>query len=269
MKEATPSPAESSWLLWSLGATVAWLAAYVALGWVEMAQRASGLRQRCDAVVLAAATLGTGLCSAAVISLGAAALAFSLGYDAWSASALWAAAIAGSSVVVCWPAISQRWWALLGSGTLLALLAAAVQAGWILAAGLRPGVVWQAELVAAAVILMIVGCSASLWLAFFGFGQDGRHRMPWRLGASGLLGLSLTAGLQLMMAAGRLEAQIGSKHLHEVPGTVLSLFCGVLVPMVLAAMGIDLELRREARRRSNSKFVPHGRRRRHHRAPGS
>ncbi len=269
MNNPAPSTAESSWLLWSLGVGVAWLAAYVALGWVRMAQRDPLLRKKWGAVVLASATLGTGLCAAVVLSLDAEALAFPLGYRAWAVPALWAGAVVGSLPVVVWPAFSRRWWALVGSGTLLALLAAAVQAGWILAAGFRPGVRWSDDIVTSAVVLMIIGCSGGVWTGLSGITQGSRHRLPWRLAAAALLGLSLMLGQELMTTGGGVLKQAGSIYVKEVSGTVLSLLCGVLLPMLLMVMAIDLALRRQRASPSDPSASPRRRRRHRHRVPGA
>jgi hypothetical protein len=265
MNDAASSTAESSWLLWSLGACVAWLAAHVALGWSLQAQRQADWPRRLRASAIGSAALGTGLCTAAVLSLSAEALVFPIGYRGWMTPALWVAAMLCSVPVLLWPAVQRRGWSLVGSGALLASLACAVQAGWIEAAGFRPGVVWDQNFVAAAWVFMTLGCGSAQWVTFLGPGRDGRYSRLWRVGAAALLGLSFMFGQELLMTAAGVLGQAGSVYRYEVSGTALSLIGGVLVPVLLSTMAIDLALRRRTHRRSESATTLTRRRRRRHR----
>jgi uncharacterized membrane protein YfcA len=57
------------------------------------------------------------------------------------------------------------------------------------------------------------------------------------------------AGQEILMAGAGLLAQVGSVYQREVPAALLCLAGGVVVPLVLSVMALDLELRRRARRR--------------------
>jgi NO-binding membrane sensor protein with MHYT domain len=258
-------PTDSSLLLWLLAAVVAVLAAHVAQGWVYVAQRTPGLRRQWPALLASGATLGTGLCAAVLLAMSAQGLLFAIGYRALPAAGLWLGAMLGCALLAGMMAATKRAWLLLIAGTLLALLAAGVHFGWLWAAGFRPGIVWRREYAAAAVILMVVGLSAAVWLAFSDILKDSEKRTLWRLCAAALLGLGLAGGQELMIHAAGLVYQQGSVYEQQLPGAILSLVAGVLVPLVLTVMTIDLVLRRPARRRRGDSFNPQRRRKRRHR----
>lgn len=266
MNEAAQSTTDPSLLLWILAATVATLTAHVALGWIRVAQRQPALRQRWPAWLVSSATLGTGLCAAVVLSIAAEGMAFDIGYRFTYVPVLWLVAIGGCLPVTLWVMQSQRWWSLLGSGLLLAALASAVQFGWIQAAGFRPGTEWRYMLVAVAVVLMIVGLCAGLFVAYSRLSRESHRRTLWRLGAAALIGLTMTSAQEVMMTAAGLVAQVGSVYRHEVPGPVLCLVFGVLLPLVLGVMTMDLVMRRnQPRHGSSTGMAPRKRRKRRHR----
>lgn len=265
----TAAEAEFSVVLWALGGLVAALAVYLCQGWVRMAQRGPSLRQEWRALLLAAAVLGLGLSSALELGMHALPLAFPVGYR-WLAVAL----LLPAAVLACAPAVAavalggQGAWAhtaLLGSGALLAAAALALQAGWVWAAGFRPGVLWRVELVAAAAVLVAVGLALAQWLGHAAAFQASRRRVLWRMGAAALAALVLMAGQQLMALAAGLQTQGASSYNGELPGTLLSLVCGVVVPLVLVALILDLWLRRhQHRQRGHGDFNPGQRRKRRH-----
>ncbi len=261
-------PTDFSLLLWVLAAVVAVLAAHVAQGWVLVSQRAETVRGRWPAWVVAGITLGTGLSGAVWLGVAAQGLMFEVGYRALPAIGLWLGAIVACILAAAAAGSTRRAWLLLGLGVLLALVAAALHVGWLWAAGFRPGIVWRRNAVAAGVILMTVGLPIAMWLSFSKVLDDSGRRALWRLGAAGLLGLSLIGGQELMVNAAALDRQQGSIYEHQLPGTVLSLAAGVLLPLLLLVMTIDLVLRRPSRRRSryhHHGFNPPKRRKRRHR----
>ncbi len=268
------SNAEFSLLLWLLGLGVATLAAHLSQAWVRVAQGRIGgnggsngsVWRQWRALLLAAGVMGTGLCSAVVLGLGAEALPFPIGYAYAASAGLWLAAMG-----LCLPAaalaakVRRTWW-LLGAGVLLALAAAAVQAGWIWAAGFRPGILWQREWVALAVLVLVLGLSAAMWVAHSEAAQASQRRSLWRAGGAVLAGVTLMAGQVMLMFAAGVPSQRGSVYQDQLPGFVLCLVCGVLVTLVMAGMSLDLMLRRQQRsERSAKDFNPHKRRKRRHR----
>ena len=57
------------------------------------------------------------------------------------------------------------------------------------------------------------------------------------------------AGQTLVSIAAGVNEQRGSMFENQLHGTVLSLVCGVLVPLAMAALALDLRLRRRQRPR--------------------
>jgi NO-binding membrane sensor protein with MHYT domain len=240
---------ESSLLLWTLAALVAALSGHLGLGWVRQAQRRVTPHRPWPALLRAAAVLGTGLCSAVVLALSAEALKFPLGFRAVLVPALWLGAIVGSLPLALCLSGARHGLALLGGGLLLASLMGATQLGWINAAGFRPGPSWQATYATAAALLEVIGCTVAVWMAFAPAVQASPRRALWQVGAAVALALTLVAGQMLLHIAAGLPAQTDSVYLREVPGAVLSLVCGVLVPLGGAVMTLELALRERGSRR--------------------
>jgi hypothetical protein len=262
---STSSIAEYAVVLWIVTAGVAWLSAHVGLGWLARARRRPDLALSWRSQLLAAATLGTGVCATAVLGLSVQGMSFPLGYGAVAAPVLWL-----GSVIACLPWVaaltySASLWAVLFAGLLLASMAGGVQMGWVWAAGFRPGVLWTWPVVATAAALMAVGCVAALWMAVNRPGAAGiTPARLTRLGRTVLLGLSLLVGQQLVLSAADLGSQKGSVYRNQVPNSLLSLGCAVLLPLTLAIMALDLSMRRRRHRGSRSGFAPQQRRRRRH-----
>ncbi len=261
--------AEFSVVLWALGGLVATLAVHLSQGWVRVAQRGASLRSEWRTLLLAAAVLGIGLGSALELGMQAQPLAFPVGYR-WLGAAL----LLPAAVLACAPAVlavvlwGQGAWAnlaLFGSGALLAAATLAIQAGWVWAAGFRPGVLWRIELVAAAAVLSALGLAVAQWLGHAAPFQASHRRVLWRIGAAVVAAFTLMAGLQLMSWAAGLQTQSASSYNGELPGTVLSLVCAVVVPLVLVALMLDLWLRRhQHHHRGHGDFNPAHRRKRRH-----
>jgi NO-binding membrane sensor protein with MHYT domain len=267
MSDATN--AESSLLMWLVAAAVAVLAAHVCLGWLRHGIRQGGGWRRWPAWLIASMTLGTGLCATTVLALSGEALAFAVGYRLILALLLWLAAIGGSLLLCAVLLFSQRSWLLLGLGLLLGASATVLQWGWFTAAGFRPGLVWRYEFPVAAGILMAVCTGAALWMSFSEAGQNSNRRTLWRVGSAFLLGGSIIAGQQLLSLGAGLPTQVGSVYQRELPGSILGLVCGVLLPLVLVVMALDLLMRQKSNRRSSrdagANFAPRKRRKRRHR----
>jgi hypothetical protein len=263
------SETEFSVLLWGLGALVAWLAMHVGQGWMRMAQREATLREGWKPLLLAAAVLGIGLSSALELGMQAQPLAFPVGYR-WLAAALWmpAAVLAAAPAVVVAVLSARSAFAnllLVASAALLAAAMLGLQAGWVWGAGFRPGVLWRVELVGAAGLVVFVGAALSQGIGFSPAFQASPRRALWRVGAAALAALTLMAGQQLMSMAAGLLTQGASSYNGELPGTVMSLVCGVLVPLVLVALMLDLWLRRHERHHhGHGDFNPGKRRKRRH-----
>jgi NO-binding membrane sensor protein with MHYT domain len=263
------SLAEYAVFLWAITAGVALLTAHVGLGWLARARRRPELARSWPAQLLSAATLGTGVCATAILGLTAEELNFPLGYGSVAAAVLWL-----GSVIACLPLVAALTASSHGAAVLLgcALLAAVgtgIQMGWIWAAGLRPGVLWDLPVVGGAMTLMGVGMLGAFWMAVKA--RESRSHEPKslsRLGSTLLLGLSLVVGQQLVLAGSDLSSQQGSVYRNQLPNSLLSLGCAALMPITLLIMALDLSFRRDKsqRRRAAASFNPQ--RRRKHREGG-
>lgn len=259
------SDTEFSILLWALGASVAALAVHLSQGWVRVAQRGESLRREWRALLLAAGVLAVGLISALVLGLQAQALNFPVGYRWWALAGLPVAVLLVLPVVLL-AAVGLRAWAQGASAGLLALAWLGLLLGWIWAAGFRPGVVWRTELAGAAVVLLLAGLLVAQWMTHSDASQASPHRTLWRMGAATLAALALMGGLQVLALAAGLQTQAASVYAGQLSGAVLSLVAGVLVPLALVALTLDLWLRRRQQgdRRSHHGFNPVKRRKRRH-----
>jgi hypothetical protein len=236
----------------------------VFLGWLRVAQRQPTLRDSGLALLLAALSLGTGIASVLVLAVSAEGLSFVPGWRLLVLPALW---LGGSAAV-----LPPAWWlmhsnsrlALLVCGLLLGALALALQAGWLLAAGFRPGLKWPPLVVGGAALLHVAGIGAALRVGL-GERAGSRRGALWRAGAALMMGMSLVGAQELLLLGAGLQAQVGSAYSDGVPATVLGLAGGLLVPLVLAVMAFDLELRRNLRGGHGPDLTPAKRRRRRHR----
>jgi cytochrome bd-type quinol oxidase subunit 2 len=124
---------------------------------------------------------------------------------------------------------------------------------------------WRSEIVSGAVTVIIVAACIAIWVAFSDSDESSRRRSRWRIGAAVVLALGLVAGQEVMNMASGLLKQKGSVYQAVLPASLLSLVCGVLLPMILGAMAMDLSIRSQRKRRSKSTFAPKPRssRRRH------
>lgn len=244
---------DSSFLLWLMAAVVALLASYLFIGWTRRAQNTGSARSALGPALLAGCALGLGLASSMVLALSAEALAFPLGYRWALVPVLVLAPMLACLPAAWWLSRRQNGLALAAAGLMLALVAVAVQAGWVVAAGLRPGPRWNAPLVGAAAGLAAVGFTAALWLAFSDTSGDGGRRSLWRVGAAVLMALTLVSAQEVLVLASGLLGQVDSVYRHEASSTLLCLLAGALVPTLMAAAALHLVLRnRRDRMRSYS-----------------
>ena len=264
MTPSSSSLGESSLLLWALAAAVAWLAAHVFLGWLREAQRQPSIRESWLALLLAAFTLGTGICAALVLSVAAAPQRFTPGYRLLAAPALWASAIVAVLLPAYWLMHRQNLLAIIACGILLGGIALAVQAGWLSAVGFRPGLRWRIDFSAGAAVLLMTGATIALAVAFRP--DEATRKLPlWRVGSGVVLGLSLVGGQEVLTIGASLQSQVGSVFKDQLPSAVLSLVGGVLAPLVMSVMALDLELRRSVDKRGGHRdgaVTPTKRRRR-------
>jgi diguanylate cyclase len=258
---------DSSMLLWLMSGVVALMSAYLFIGWVRRAQSSRGWLTL-GQTTLAGSALGAGIASAVMLGMAAEGLPFPLGWR-W----VWVPALYGGPMLACIPAAwwlsrRQNWLALGGAGLVIGAIAVGTQTGWLMGAGLRPGLRWNFPLVGAASAIAVVGFTAALWLAYSDASGDGARKSLWRVGAAVLVTLALVAGQEVMISAVGLLAQVGSIYQREASTTVLSLVAGALVPTVMALLALDLVLRNHGERRrhrSSDELASSGKRRKRRR----
>ncbi len=245
--------------MWVLAAISAIMTASICQGWLRQAQLTPRLRKNWLASVIGAAVLGTGFTTAVVLALSAEALPFPLGFRLRDAPLLWLA-----SMLAFWPPLAFlgcyfRWPAVLLGGLILGLVTVLLPVGWVHAAGFRPGITWRFEAGAVAAGAAVVGMCGSLWLSFTDSSRSGHRSTMARLGAALLMGLTVLAGQQMLMAGTNLPAQVGSVFRTEVPSSLLCLVLGVMVPLLWSLLMLDLRLRRQEQRRQDRREKRHRR----------
>ena len=249
------TPGESSILLWALGALILFMAAHVLLGWVRNARDQLGWRRWAHGV-LAALVLASAQVIAVPLFVAGEALSYSVGYRPVVVLVLWLGAVAILTLVTHLLVWRPSKASATAAGTLLALVAAAMQVGMILAIGSRPGISWQYTSLVLACMVMALGFGAALILAYPDAANLKRFRYSWRVGAAGLMAVSFLAGFSFVLVGAGLQTQLGSVYRHALPGNMLALFGGGLLPLLLGVLIVDLEYRRRQRRR-RARHRPH------------
>lgn len=239
---------DSSLLLWFLAAVVYWLAAHVALGALRDARRESTLSGMRRPLLVAGVALGPALCAGFVVSLSSLGLRLMLGFRVDAAVGLLLLSALCGVAIAAWVALRPGLLGWLAGGLALAVLATGVQAGWLAAAGFRPGLPWSGKYLAAASVLMAGGCAIALQLAFSEGATQGRLRLRWRLAASILLALTWLAGQEVMIGGAALASQVGSLYQQQLTAPLLSLVAGTLVPLLLLLAALDQAQQRRQRR---------------------
>lgn len=251
-------------LLWFLAGGLTALSAWVAQRWVRLAQRRADWRGRAPLVLLAAATLGTGLSGGFVLCLLAEALAFPIGFNPVWAPGLWLVMVAGCLPPMAGLSLTRRSAPVLGCALMLAVLSTVLLMGWFEAVGFRPGLAWRRELVPAAGLMLAAGVGGGTWVGHVDIGQGNEHRNWWALGGPVLVSFGLLVGHGMMALAAGSGAQQGSVYAPELPGAVLGVLCGVFMPLILALMALNQGLRRRRRDgQPDGLHVPRRRKRRH------
>ncbi len=236
-------------MLWLMAAVVALLASHLFIAWVR---RAQGLLRAMDAAgpaLLASGSLALGLSSSMVLALGAEGLAYPLGYRWLALPAMLLGAFAGCMPAAWWLTRRQNLLALIGAGVLISLVSLGVQAGWLFAAGFRPGLRWNLPLASGAGVIALVGYTAAMWLAYSDVSSHGARRTLWRLGAAAMMVLTMVASQEVLITSAGLTAQVGSIYKGEMPSTWLALGAGAVVPTVMSLLVLDVVLRNHGDRR--------------------
>ena len=226
--------------MWALGAVVYWLGVHVMLGALREARRDPGLRQNWFNLLIAGLAIGSAVCAGTVVSLTGNTMAFALGFGALMSAGVLVASWLGGLIGVLCVGLLPRWFGKLSGGLILGGMATAVQIGWMVAAGFRPGLRWQPDSVGAAFAAGLAGALIATFMAFSAGAQSGSVRNRWRLAASGLMAGALVGSQELLIAGSRLGSQVGSVFQNELPAPALSLVFGAVVPLLLVVAALDL-----------------------------
>ena len=246
--------AESLPLLWLLAAAIGASSFWVAQRWAALARLRPRPAEQWPLLALGALALGSGLCVAIVLALVAEPLPFPLGFEHDRALLLWLGGSALCLVPLGWAAVGRSERALIGSGALMGLMVALSTAGWIEAAGLRPGVAWHVPSFVGALLLLTALFALATWCCLGREEPAGQRSVWWQVGGVLLVGVGLTLGLDFIAQAGRLTAQSRSMHQGELPALAVGLVGGALMPFLLSVMVLNQMLRSAPRRRSHSRF---------------
>ncbi|CAN5918151.1 bifunctional diguanylate cyclase/phosphodiesterase [soil metagenome] len=232
-----------------LGLVLALLAALVAIDWVERVQishRRVGLRWLAGAAV----ALGTGIVSAHLVFMAAAAPPFALGYHPWIMLAAWAIAVVLGAVGLgfgCASAGATPLLRLLVGAVCLASGTVATQVMCLEATGLRPGLLWSAEVLGAAWVASACFCGGGLWMfsrARMRVRKPSVHVQPI---AAVLLALAVVGSQFLVIAAANLSAQSLSGFELRLPADTLLLAASLGSVALLATMLISSLLEAQMR----------------------
>lgn len=252
---SSSSLGDSSILLWLMAAVVMVLGAYLFIGWIRRAQESETWRQALWPAVAAGAALGIAIPSSMVLALAAEPLPFQLGYLWPAVPGLFLAPAVLAIPAALWLTRRQNWVAMIGAGALLALITLAVQLGWTMSAGLRPGIRLHYDLLAGAAAVTLLGLVAALWLSYSDASGDGGRKSLWRAGGAALIALTIVAGQEVVVSAVGLLGQVGSVYKREASSTLMCLIGGALVPTVLAMAALDLALRNNTDRKRSRRSV--------------
>lgn len=234
-------------LLWALGALVYWLGVHVMLAALRDARREPGLRDNWFNLLLAGLAVGSVLCAGMVVALTGNTMGFALGFSTWAGIGLVCGALVGGVLVSLLLGLWVSWPSTLIGGVLLGALTMGVQAGWLASAGFRPGIIWRPDAVAMAAGAAVVGAVIALFLAFSEGASFSRARLRWRLAAAGVLVGAMVGAQELLIAGSRLGAQMGSVFQNQLPGPMLALVFGSVVPLLLVIAALDLASGRRKR----------------------
>ncbi len=249
MDEPVAVSPSGSLMLWLLASAVMLAASFVAHGWLRQVQRSPAPIRAWGGLLLAGLALGTGVCASFVIELTSQGLPFAIGYQTTAAAVLLALAVGGCLLAFTLLAWRPGWSAYMLAGVVVASTALGVQTGWIQAANFRPGTEWNTAYLWAAWTIMVMGLVCAYALTHVQTGLSTVGRMGWRIAASVIAALSLVAGQELVVTGANLNTQTGTVYAHQLSAPMLTLVSGAAVPLVFLALGVDLFLRREVRRR--------------------
>ena len=230
-------PAATWSAMLALSCVVGVLAAYVAL---DLARRVRTVRTKVGLRWLsgAAISLGTGVWAIHVLGMSGRPLPYAIAYHPAATLTIWLLGIAVGLVGLGW--VSGRAMTMprvvvgavvLGAGVVGTQMVA------MLSLGLRPGIDWRPELVAAACASCVLGAVFALGLAFRMRARSRRQVLGWRMFAAAMLGIGLVLGQQFAIEAAGLATQTYSPYEDRIAPATLTLLASVgSIALLLVAL---------------------------------
>ena len=237
---------DPSVLLWMASACIAFLGART---FVEYLRRLNydGPVRLWRELLLGSAALTGGLWSALVIDVGAQGLAFEVGYHPLKIFGSLVAVYLIMVMIVAWVTFRPAWPSQLAAAMLAGLLAAILQVSVVWSIGAEPGLFWQTQPLAFAVVLQIGGMAAAGRMVVGARRGSKEDRGSRRLMAALLLGACSVAAQELVLTASGLDRQVVSAHARFLPEVIITLIAGAAVPVALVLMLVDQRSQQRAR----------------------
>lgn len=219
------------------------LGVHVALGYLRQTARDPRPRKALPYFALASFALGTAVWSGAILCSSTLEFPISIGYSKAGLAISWLVSWVGASLPL---ALLARWRsapAIGAAGLLLAgsVIYTAVQL--VDSIGLEPYFSWQVESVFLAFPAAAGGAIAGFWIDLARPHRGRSGRRWWRFGAAMMIGFASVIGLSLVLAAVPLGIETKSNFQKEVPRVVAGLGGGLMVPLLLVALALDLRMR--------------------------
>ena len=221
---------------------VAALAAYSA---IDLVQRISDNRARQGLwLFMGALAMGTGIWTMHFIGMQSFSLPIALGYDLIKTLVSLVAAIAAAGLAL-WAASRERMGAraIIFGALLMGAGICAMHYIGMFAMDMQPGIVWNAWLVGASVLIAVAASGAALWILFTLRRIERRYRLVARLGAALIMGLAVVGMHYTGMAAaafplgsicGAVGSLTGAWMVWPLAG-----FAGTLATLVLVLAAYD------------------------------
>lgn len=237
---------DPSVLLWIASACIAFLGARTFVEYLRRLNYEGPVRMWRE-LLLGSAALTGGMWSALVIDVGAQGLVFEVGYHPLKIFGSLVAVYCIVVMIVAWVTFRPAWPSQLAAAVLAGLLAALLQVTVVWSIGAEPGLYWQSQPLAFAVVLLIVGMGAAGRMVVGARRGSKDDRASRRLMAALLLGACTVAAQELVLTASGLDRQVVSAHARFLPEVIITLMAGAAVPIALVLMLVDQRTQQRAR----------------------
>lgn len=221
------------------------LGVHVALGYLRQIDRDRERHPRAAPFYIAVATfaLGSAVWSATILCISTLEVSFSIGYSKSGLALAWVVSLVGSLLPLALLVRTKSPPAVGAAGLLLAGSVVYTAMRLVDALGLQPSFNWDPAALGLAFPAVGAGAIAGIWI---GLAQEprSRTRRRWRrFGAAMMIGFASVIGLSLVLAAVPLRVEVASEFQRDVPRLVAGIGGGMMVPLLLAALALDLRLR--------------------------